>query len=79
VHLALGFIDMRKGIDGLAMLVHNVLTTIRLQGTLFVSWAGPGPGGGGGGLWLEPLHQRLAEQAEMSRPLASRRYGRRCV
>lgn len=25
VHLALGFIDMRKGIDGLAMLVQGVL------------------------------------------------------
>jgi hypothetical protein len=29
VHLALGFIDMRKGIDGLAMLVQGVLQATR--------------------------------------------------
>ena len=29
VHLALGYIDMRKGIDGLAMLVQGVLRRIR--------------------------------------------------
>jgi transposase len=28
VHLALGYIDMRKGIDGLAMLVQGVLQSI---------------------------------------------------
>lgn len=37
VHLALGFIDMRKGIDGLAMLVQGVLRQDPFSGHLFVS------------------------------------------
>jgi len=36
VHLALGFIDMRKGIDGLAMLVQGVLQQDPFSGHLFV-------------------------------------------
>lgn len=40
VHLALGFIDMRKGIDGLAMLVQGVLHQDPFTGHLFVV---PGP------------------------------------
>src|SRR3954470_2459019 len=36
VHLALGFIDMRKGIDGLAMLVPGVLQQDPFTGHLFV-------------------------------------------
>ena len=36
VHLALGFIDMRKGIDGLAMLVQAVLQQDPFSGHLFV-------------------------------------------
>src|SRR3981189_320948 len=36
VHLALGFIDMRKGIDGLAMLVQEVLRQDPFTGHLFV-------------------------------------------
>jgi transposase len=36
VHLALGFIDMRKGIDGLAMLVQAVLQQDPFTGHLFV-------------------------------------------
>ena len=36
VHLALGFIDMRKGIDGLAMLVQGVLCQDPFTGHLFV-------------------------------------------
>jgi hypothetical protein len=36
VHLALGFIDMRKGIDGLAMLVQGVLRQDPFSGHLFV-------------------------------------------
>ena len=36
VHLALGFIDMRKGIDGLAMLVQGVLQQDPFTGHLFV-------------------------------------------
>ena len=36
VHLALGFIDMRKGIDGLAMLVQGVLHQYPFTGHLFV-------------------------------------------
>jgi len=36
VHLALGFIDMRKGIDGLAMLVQGVLHQDPFTGHLFV-------------------------------------------
>lgn len=34
--MALGFIDMRKGIDGLAMLVRNVLQQDPFTGHLFV-------------------------------------------
>jgi transposase len=40
VHLALGYIDMRKGIDGLAMLVQVVLRQDPSSGHLFVF---PGP------------------------------------
>lgn len=36
VHLALGYIDMRKGIDGLAMLVQGVLHQDPFTGHLFV-------------------------------------------
>jgi hypothetical protein len=36
VHLAFGFIDMRKGIDGLAMLVQGVLQQDPFSGHLFV-------------------------------------------
>ncbi len=36
VHLALGFINMRKGIDGLAMLVQGVLQQDPFSGHLFV-------------------------------------------
>ena len=36
VHLALGYIDMRKGIDGLAMLVQGVLRQDPFTGHLFV-------------------------------------------
>jgi transposase len=36
MHLALGFIDMRKGIDGLAMLVQGVLRQDPFSGHLFV-------------------------------------------
>src|SRR5258706_14186215 len=36
VHLAFGFIDMRKGIDGLAMLVQGVLRQGPFSGHLFV-------------------------------------------
>jgi len=43
VHLALSYIDMRKGIDGLAMLVQGVLRWDPFSGHLFVSGAAPGP------------------------------------
>ena len=36
VHLALGYVDMRKGIDGLAMLVQGVLHQDPFTGHLFV-------------------------------------------
>jgi transposase len=36
VHLALGYTDMRKGIDGLAMLVQGVLHQDPFSGHLFV-------------------------------------------
>ena len=36
VHLGLGYIDMRKGIDGLAMLVQGVLRQDPFSGHLFV-------------------------------------------
>ena len=36
VHLALGYIDMRKGLDGLAMLVQSVLQQDPFTGHLFV-------------------------------------------
>jgi hypothetical protein len=36
VHLAFGYIDMRKGIDGLAMLVQGVLRQDPFSGQLFV-------------------------------------------
>ena len=36
VHLALGYIDMRKGLDGLAMLVQGVLQQDPFTGHLFV-------------------------------------------
>jgi transposase len=36
VHLALSYIDMRKGIDGLAMLVQGVLRQDPFSGHLFV-------------------------------------------
>jgi hypothetical protein len=53
VHLAFGFIDMRKGIDGLAMLVQGVLRQDPFWGTSACSevgrpisnchgWSGPG-------------------------------------
>ena len=42
VHLALGFIDMRKGIDGLAMLVQGVLCQdFRSRATCLCFGAGP--------------------------------------
>ena len=55
VHLALGYTDMRKGIDGLAMLVQGVLRQDPFSGHLFVfrgrtrptssrSYSGMGPG-----------------------------------
>jgi len=36
VHLALGYVDMRKGIDGLALLVQEVLGQDPFTGHLFV-------------------------------------------
>ena len=36
VHLAFGYTDMRKGIDGLAMLVQSVLRQDPFSGHLFV-------------------------------------------
>jgi transposase len=36
VHLALGYVDMRKGIDGLAMLVQGLLRQDPFTGHLFV-------------------------------------------
>lgn len=36
VHLAVGYVDMRKGIDGLAMLVQGVLGQDPFSGHLFV-------------------------------------------
>jgi hypothetical protein len=48
VHLALGYTDMRKGIDGLAMLVQGVLRQGRLEHGVSFS-----------GLWMS----RLAEAA----------------
>ena len=39
VHLAFGFIDMRKGIDGLAMLVQGVLRQDPFSGTCSCSAA----------------------------------------
>jgi IS66 Orf2 like protein len=43
VHLALGYIDMRKGIDGLAMLVQSVLRQDPFSGHCSCSGAAPGP------------------------------------
>jgi transposase len=43
VHLALGYIDMHKGIDGFAMLVQGVLHPDLFTGHLFVFRGGPGP------------------------------------
>ncbi len=40
VHLAFGFIDMRKGIDGLAMLVQSVLRQDPFSATSSCSEAG---------------------------------------
>ena len=37
VHLAFGYIDMRKGIDGLSMLVQGVLRQDPFSGHLFAS------------------------------------------
>ena len=36
VHLAFGYIDMRKGMDGLALLVQEVLRQDPFSGHLFV-------------------------------------------
>ena len=36
MHLAFGFTDMRKGLDGLAMLVQDVLRQDPFSGRLFV-------------------------------------------
>jgi len=36
IHLALGYCDMRKGFDGLAMLVQEVLRQDPFSGQLFV-------------------------------------------
>lgn len=55
VHLALGFIDMRKGIDGLAMLVQGVL-----QQDPFTGGAAPGPTRSRSIYWdgtVLPVHQ----------------------
>jgi transposase len=41
VHLALGYTDMRKGIDGLAMLVQAVLRQDPFSGHLFAAAAWP--------------------------------------
>jgi hypothetical protein len=41
VHLALGYVDMRKGIDGLAMLVQGVLQQDPFSGYQFVFGAAP--------------------------------------
>jgi transposase len=43
VHLAVGYVDMRKGIDGLAMLVQGVLRQDPFTGHLFV-FRGAHPG-----------------------------------
>jgi transposase len=54
VHLALGYVDMRKGLDGLAMLMQGVLRQDPFTGHLFVfrgrtranlkrSYSGTGP------------------------------------
>ena len=37
VHLALGVTDMRKGLDGLAMLVQGVIERFDVHGYLFLS------------------------------------------
>ena len=42
VHLALGYTDMRKGIDGLAMLVQGVLRRIRSPAICSCSGGAPG-------------------------------------
>ena len=43
VHLALGYVDMRKGIDGLAMLVQGLLRQDPFTGHLLYSGAAPEP------------------------------------
>ncbi len=56
VHLALGYTDMRKGIDGLAMLVQAVLRQDPFSGHLFVFAVGNRGlvGGGAGSLCATP-------------------------
>jgi IS66 Orf2 like protein len=43
VHLAPGYVDMRKGIDGLSILVQGVVRQDPFSGHLFVFRAAPGP------------------------------------
>ena len=57
VHLALSYIDMRKGLDGLAMLVQGVLRQDPFSGHLFVFR------GKRGGLSEEDLNWALTEGA----------------
>ena len=51
VHLALGYIDMRKGIDGLAMLVQGVLQQDPFSGHLFVFRGRTGPTSSRSSIW----------------------------
>ena len=41
VHLALGYTDLRKGMDGLALLVQEILRQDPFTGHLFVCGCGP--------------------------------------
>lgn len=43
VHLVYGYTDMRKGIDGLALLVQEVLQHDPFSGHLFVLWGAARP------------------------------------
>jgi hypothetical protein len=66
VHLALGYTDMRKGMDGLAMLVQSTLKKDPFCGHLFAFWGKNHlfAGDGGGDRWA--IVCSLVESAKLN-------------
>ena len=74
VHLAFGFVDMRKGIDGLAMLVQGVLRQDPFSGHLFVFRGRKGRLEHGVFLWpsnIDPGGTLMLTSAQLARTRAA--------